>query len=254
MKKVSIHKRNEFVRGADGYSLLAKRAMNAIYWAYQKHGLYSHSSIPISFSTLRQLMHLETTNAYVDLLKEALLELKRPIELNNFYHPVMEVTYRWYATSFINDVGFRKSDNGDWVADIEVPNLIKYIMQQPGNFTMLELVPYLNRFRTKYAMKLYEYLKSFSGYGYLEVSQAHMMRLLGLSETSKYRYMSDLTSLLDRQLAEIASKSDLSGVRLVKSKSLRRSRLFRIVLNPSSSRKVAQKDAQEALEGIINRF
>jgi len=257
-KKITVHKRNEFIRGTDDYSLLAKRAMNTIYWAYQKHNLYKHHKVPISFSTLRKMMNLESNNDYVEDIKDALRELKTPIELNNFYHPIAEVEYQWYMTSFINDAGFRKDDHNEWIADIEVGNLIKYIMQLEGNkgqgFTMLELVPYLNKFRTKYAMKLYEYLKSFGAYSYLNISQKHMMKLLALDEKSTYRHYAKLRELVDRQIKEIAKKSDLPDVKIIKSKILAKEKTFRIQINPKSKKEVDKTEAKTALESLVKRF
>ncbi len=253
-KKISIHKKNEFIRGTDDYSLITKRAMNTIYWAYQKHNFYKYDKVPIRFSTLRKMMNLESNNDYVEDIKKALRELKTPIELNNFYHPISKQTYSWYMTSFINDVGFRRDADGNWIADVEVGKLIKYIMQLEGNFTMLELVPYLNKFRTKYAMKLYEYLKSFGVYSYLDISQKHMMKLLALNEKTKYRYMSDLTILVERQLKDIAKKSDLTHVKLIKSKSLSKEKKFRIIINPKSKKEADKTKAKTALENLIKRF
>jgi len=253
-KKISIHKKNEFIRGTDDYSLLAKRAMNTIYWAYQRHNLYKYDKVPISFRTLRDMMNLQKSNDYVSDIKDALRELKKPIELNHFYHPISEVEYQWYMTSFINDSGFRKDEKGEWVADIEIGNLIKYIMQLPGNFTMLELVPYLNKFRTKYAMKLYEYLKSFGGFGYIDITQNHMMKLLGIGEKSSYKYYGDLSRLVERQLKDIADKSDMKQVRLVKTKSLAKEKKFRIIINPKSKKEVKKTEAKSALENLIKRI
>jgi len=252
--KVTIHKKNEFIRGTDDFSLLAKRAMNTIYWAYQKHNLYKHHKVPISFATLRKMMNLESNNDYVEDIKEALRELKTPIELNNFYHPIAEIEYKWYMTSFINDAGFRKDTDGNWVADIEVGNLIKYIMQLDGNFTKLDLVQYLNKFRTKYAMKIYEYLKSFGAYSYLNITQKHMMKLLALDEKSKYRYYSQLFILVERQTKEIAKKSDLQQVKLLKSKALSKDKIFRIQINPKSKKEVDKTEAKIALNNLIKRF
>ncbi len=253
-KKITIHKKNEFIRGTDDYSLLAKRAMNTIYWAYQRHNLFKYDKVPISFSTLREMMNLQTSNDYVSDIKDALRELKKPIELNHFRHPIDEVEYQWYMTSFINDAGFRKDDKGEWVADIEIGNLIKYIMQLPGNFTMLELVPYLNKFRTKYAMKIYEYLKSFGGYGYIDISQKHMMKLLSLSEDSQYKYYSPLARLVERQLKDIAKNSDLNQVKMIKSKTLAKEKMFKIIINPKSKKQVEKTEAKTVLEDLIKRI
>jgi len=253
-----IHKRNEFNRGMDNYSLLGKRAMNTIYWVYQKNNLYKYNTVAISFSTLRKMMNLESSNDYVKDIKKALIELKKPIELNNFHHPIKKFQYQWYVTSFINDAGFRKTDDGEWVSDIEVGNLTKYVMQLDNDkgqgFTMLELVPYLNKFRTKYAMKLYEYLRSFGGYSYIDLNQKYIMKLLALDEDSKYKYMSDLTILLERQLKEIAKKSDLTEVKLIKSKTLTKEKKFRIIINPKSKKSVDKIEAKTALESLIKRF
>jgi len=54
-----------------------------------------------------------------------------------------------------------------------------------GNFTKLELIDIVNKLRTKYAMKLYEYLQSLGGYKYIDITHKHMLKLLGLIEIIK---------------------------------------------------------------------
>ena len=54
-KEITIHKKNEIVRGGDRLSLIGKRALNAIYYLIQKNNLYNAYKIKIRFSTLRQL-------------------------------------------------------------------------------------------------------------------------------------------------------------------------------------------------------
>ena len=261
MKKIKVHKRNEVIRGSDDYSLNAKKAMNAIYYGMQKHrelGTFKHDQMTIQFTTLRKLMNLEKDGAYVEVMKEALTELMQPIHLHNYYHPIDEIEYSWYATTFLTDAGFHKRDNGEWVAQIRVSPLMKHVMQLANNqgqgFTELELIPYLNKFRTKYAMKLYEYLKSFGAYSYLNITQKHMMKLLKLDDNSKYRYMSDLTILVERQLKEIAKKSDLKEVKLLKSKTLAKEKIFKIQINPKSKKEADKTEAKTALDNLIKRF
>jgi hypothetical protein len=101
---------------------------------------------------------------------------------------------------------------------------------------------------------LYEYLKSFGGYRYLDITQKHLMKLLNLDEKSKYRYMSDLTILLERQLKDIAKKTDLKEVKLIKSKALSKEKTFRIIINPKSKKDVEKTEAKTALENLIKRF
>ncbi len=253
-QKITIHKKNEIVRGTDDYSLMAKRALNTIYWAVQKHNLYSSPEVNIRFSTLREKMNLTSTNDYVDDIKSALIELRKPMELNHYYHPVDKREYLWLSISFLDKAGFSKNEQGEWVVNIAVNALIKHLMQVEGNFTKLELLPYLHKFRTKYATKLYEYLESFKGYRYLDISQNHLMLLLSLDENSKYKYYSQLKELLERQLNEIAKKSDLTEVKLMNSKLLTKEKKFRIRINPKSKKDADKLQAQTALDSLIKRF
>lgn len=260
-KSIKVHKRNEVTRGSDIYSLNTKKAMNAIYYGIQKHrelGTYKHDQITIQFSTLRKLMDLDNDGSYVTIMKDALTELMQPIHLHNYFHPIDEIEYSWYATTFLIDAGFYKRDNGDWVTQIRVSPLIKHLMQLPNNqgqgFTELELIPYLNKFRTKYSMKIYEYLKSFGAYSYLDITQNHMMKLLALDEKSKYNYYSQLFVLVERQTKDIAKKSDLKQVKLMKSKTLSKDKIFRIQINPKSKKEADKTEAKTALENLIKRF
>jgi hypothetical protein len=252
--KTTIHKKNELVRGTDDYSLMAKRALNTIYWAIQKHKLYNSKELNIRFSTLREKMNLTSTNDYVEDIKNALIELRNPMELNHYYNPMDKREYLWLSISFLDKAGFFKNKQGEWIVNISVNPLIKHLMQIEGNFTKLELLPYLHKFRTKYATKLYEYLQSFKGYRYLDISQKHLMQLLALSDKSKYKYYSQLKELIERQLREISKKSDLTDVKIVNSKVLSKEKKFRIQINPKSKKDADKLQAQSTLESLIKRF
>ena len=128
------------------------------------------------------------------------------------------------------------------------------MMQLEGNFTPLNLLPYLNKFRTKYAMKIYEYLSSFGAYSYINITQKHMMKLLALDEKSKYKYYSQLLELVERQIKEIANKTDLKEVKLLKTKALAKDKTFRIIINPKSKKEVEKTEAKTALENLVKRF
>lgn len=253
-KKITIHKKHEIVRGTDDYSVMGKRALNTVYWAMQKYGMYKHEYMLIRFSTMRKMMNLESDQRYVETIKDALLELMKPMEMNNFHHPIHDELFQWYSTSVLDEAGFKKNEKDEWVVHVKVSTLVRYIMQLKGGFTPLELIPYANQFRTKYAMKIYEYLKSFGAYAYLDITQKHMMKLLSLDEKSKYRYMSDLTTLIERQLNEITKKSDLSEVKLLKSKALSKDKIFRIQINPKSKKQADKTEAKTALDSLIKRF
>ena len=81
-----------------------------------------------------------------------------------------------------------------------------------------------------------------------------MMKLLNLDEKSKYRYMSDLSTMVERQLKEIAKKSDLPNVKLIKSKTLSKDKIFRVQINPKSKKEVDKTEAKTALDNLIKRF
>jgi len=247
---LTIHKKNELIRGNDIYSINAKRALNAIYWGLQKHKLYTEEYFKFSFTTLRKMMSLENDNRYIERMKEALQELQQPLSLNNFYHPLQKQTFDWYSIAFIDEVGFIK-ENNEWIATIKTNPTIKHLMQIEGNFTKLDLVQYINKFRTKYAIKLYEYLKSFDNYRYIDITQQHLIKLFILDKNSKYRYMSDLTILLERQIKELIKKSDLKELKLDNRKELKKEKKFRIYINPKVKKKNASK---EELENVLNRI
>jgi peptidyl-tRNA hydrolase len=261
-KKITIHKRNEIVRGADLYSLNAKRCFNAIYYLYQKNrelfAKYEEKGVSymsIKFSTLRNLMSLEKDNNYVEIIKEAIRELQTTlIELNNWTNPVTGKKYLWYSTKFLNDAHISKDNN--IAVSLEISTLFKELMIDQKNFTPLNLIEYMNKFRTKYAMKLYEYLKSFGGYKYIDISQKHLLKLLGLPEDHKtYKYYYELKRVIERQLKEIANKTDLKEVKLLNYKSLAKEKIFRIIINPKASKKTAKpKEIEDVLNAMIKRF
>ena len=260
---ITIFKRNEVARGTDMYSLNGKKCFNAIYYIYQKNrdmfAQYEDNNIAymsLKFSTLRDIMGLQKDNNYVEVIKDAIRELQTTlIELNNWVNPANGKKYAWYSTKFLNDANV-EHDNIITV-QLEISTLFKQLMRAHINFTPLDLVQYMNKFRTKYAMKLYEYLKSFGNYRYLDIPQSHLMRLFGLAEDNKtYKDFSQLRRLLERQLKELIKKSDLKELKLDDSKQLKKDKIFRIYINPKAKKKTATKeDTKQILDSLsINRF
>jgi len=245
-KNLTIHKRNEIVRGADDYSLFAKRAMNIIYYLIQKNNLYSYEKITVPFSNFRSLMNLDKEQNYVSIIKEAFLELKKTIELHNFNHPD-GTHYKWYATSFLNGVGFTKKEDNRWYVTIEPNKTIKLIMQLQGNFTKLDLLIYQNKMRTKYGMKFYEFLKSFENYRYITLSSDFIRKLLKLENSKTYKHFADLKRLINRQINEIKEKTDLKELEL----EITKEKEFKFIINPKSKQ---QKPSKEEKEKKLNEF
>ena len=265
-KEVTIHKRNEMIRGTDNLSVHGKRLVNAIYYLIQKNVndgkselIKSLDYIPIEFPYLRKMLGLENVQSYIKEIEDAFTELHKPIQLNNFTNPKDGHLYNWYSLSFISEASYKIDDNKK-VAYVSLSPLTKWLMinthNLEGSFTELKLIPIVNKLRTKYAMKLYEYLKSFETYRYLDITQKHIMRLFGLDEKSKYRYMSDLLILLNRQIKELINKSDLKELKIDDSKQLKKDDIFRIYINPKAKKKTAKKDdVEQVLKNLsIKRF
>ena len=254
-KKITIHKANELVRGGDRYSVFAKRLLNTLYLTIQKSNAFNADYMIISFAYIRNFMNLEKEQNYVGIMKQSFEELQQPLQLNNFKDPRTGEEWNWFCCSFIDEVGFTKSENGQWVAKVKVNSLIKYLMARQKNFTKLELIPYMNRMRTKYSMKLYEYLMSFKNYYYIEITQKHLMRLFGIAEDDKtYKNYSDLKRLLMRQLNEIAKKTDLKEVELQDNTALSKQKIFRVKIHKKKTKEMQEKPGKELIQEMLEKM
>jgi plasmid replication initiation protein len=182
MKNITLHKSNEIVRGGDGLSVHAKRLLNSIYYLIQTNvnkgntkAIENATYIPLEFPYLRKMMGLEKVESYIKEIEDAFTELQEPIQLNNFKNPRDGKLYNWYSISIISEASW-SIDNNKKVAYIALAPLVKWLMinTNNGNFTKLDLIPTINKLRTKYSIKLYEYLKSFGAYRYLDISQKRL--------------------------------------------------------------------------------
>ena len=82
-KDISIHKRNEMIRGGNAYSLAAQRLGNGIYHHVQINKLYESKPFKIPIRDVRSIMKLDNNNAYVEVVKRSLKELSTPFVLYN---------------------------------------------------------------------------------------------------------------------------------------------------------------------------
>jgi len=265
MKDITLHKSNQIIRGGDKLTVHGKRLLNAIYFIVQfnvnsgkKELMENLEYLPLEFPYLRKMMGLQKVESYIKEIENAFTELQQSIQLNNFKNPRDGKLYNWYSISIISEASW-SIDNNKKIAYISLAPLVKWLMihTNDGNFTKLDLIPTINKLRTKYSMKLYEYLKSFGNYRYLDIPQSHLMRLFGIDEENKtYKDFSQLRRLLERQLKELIKKSDLKELKLDDSKQLKKDKIFRIYINPRARKKTAPKeDIKNILESLsINRF
>ncbi len=255
-KSIKIKKQNELIRGRDGLSLYGKRCLNSIYYLIQENlktnpNILKSEYIIFKLAGLKKLMNLEKVNNYIDIIKNSLKELQKPMELNNFKHPD-GTNYSWYSFSPLNDVGFTKNKNDEWIVKIKLSNLTKHLIEKKENYTTLELLPYLNKMRTKYSMKLYEYIKSFEKYHHIDITHNHIIKLFELNPDSKYKYFSQVKQLLERQIKEIKEKTDLKNIKMIENK---KEKYFRIIINPKSKNILKdKKEIDNILNNIIKKF
>ena len=81
------------------------------------------------------------------------------------------------------------------------------------------------------------------------------MKLLGFKEDHEtYKNYSALKRLLERQIKEIAKKTDLNQVKLIDNKLLSKEKKYRIIINPKSKRDVSQLEAKTALENLLQKI
>lgn len=254
-KEITIHKKNEIVRGGDKLSLMGKRALNSIYYLIQKNNFYDVYKFKVRFSVLRELMGLNENNDYVDRIKEGLRELMETIELNNWTNPLDGITYNWYATRFINEVNFKK-ENDEWYAIIEPNKTITGLMKLKENFTELQLIPAMNKLRTKYAMKLYEFFKSFEKFRYIDLPQDYILRILGLQDVKTYNSYYELKRLLERQIKELNKKTEFEKLKLLEpTKDMKKEKIYRFIINPKNKQILKdRKKIEEMTANLFKRF
>jgi len=100
-------------------------------------------------------------------------------------------------------------------------------------------------------MKLYEYFKSFESYHYLDICDEHMRKLLNIKDIKKYKYFSTLTQLVERQMKEITSKSDLNEITY---KAIKVTKTFRFLINKKSKKNADKAEAKAILDNLIKRI
>ena len=266
-KQVTLHKRNELTRGGDPLSIHAKRCLNAIYYFIQynvnkgKAEIIEKSDyITIEFSYLRKMMGLEKVESYIKEIQDTLTELqKTTLQLNNFRNPKDNQVYQWYSMSFLADAYWKLDEkSGKKVAYVELPKLMKWLMihSSEGNFTKLDLIPTINKLRTKYAMKLYEFFKSFEKFRYIDLPQDYLFRILGLQDKKDYQYYSHLARLLKNQIKELNKKTEFEYLKLAEpTKEMKKEKIYRFIINPKAKKILKdKKKIEEMTQSLFKRF
>jgi len=206
------------------------------------------------------MLGLEKVESYIKEIQDTLKELqKATLELNNFRNPKDDQVYQWYSMSFLADASWKLDEkSGKKIAYIALPPLMKWLMihSNDGNFTKLELIPIINKLRTKYAMKLYEFFKSFERFRYIDLPQDYLLRILGLQENKTYKSYYEFKRLLQRQVKELNKKTDLEHLKLLEpTKEMKKEKIYRFIINPKAKRVLKdRKKIEEMTQSLFKRF
>ncbi len=230
-----IYKKNELIRGnLMGLSLHANKAMNGLYYHITKNGLEGQKSFTVPYSRLRKMMHLEKITSYVEIIDNALLELATTrLELRN-YKSIADGRefYRFYL-AFLSDFKVEKKHNAgknidQWIVEVRIYYEMRAMIQRAkteGNWTQIEWFKYSNKFRSKFSLGLYEYLKSFKNdNNYIKIELIELNQIFGLikangnsqiknrKEITKPKQLWEVLIIINRCVKEIVAKSDLKDL------------------------------------------
>lgn len=153
-----LRKNNAITDAKNGeLSLGAMKALDAILHIYQQT---QEIKMQLELSYLRNKLGLQNNNAYVDRIKNYLLELKLPFELRDFHDADTGRSVSWALTSFLNDVKSYKETQH--LVEINISeNFLNYMVEKAG-YTNIDL-SMSKKFKTKYGYKIYEmYLRYYS--------------------------------------------------------------------------------------------
>lgn len=234
--ELSIHKRNEIIRGGNTYSLTAQKLGNAVYHHVQINKVFKNERFNIPMSILRETMGLENSNNYHITIRKALKELAEPIELYNIDRisgmgKIGQETL-WQVAQFLIEPKVVKVGKEQYINTQMSPTLRLLIASSnEGNFTQLVLNTHLNNVKSKHSYILYEYLKSFENFNIIgnriEFAHDRLDKMFNLEHKKKYLYFSSFKALLERAIEDLNANTDMS-LRLSVDKSLKKYYIHRI--------------------------
>ena len=215
-----IHKANEVIHNMPNLSLESMRLLNELYYQVQirknkknqdslKYDSLDFYRLQFTQTQLKKWMGIEKYNNYSKMIKKSLTELKETIELKNVR--VNEEREKEYVVvSFINEYSKEYEDINNKhqkMYEIEINHTMHQIIinSNIGYFTKLNL-EYQSKFKTKNAIRLYEYCKSFQKQSYTPPMSLDLLNKLFISN---YKYMSEALKVLHRNLKIVNDISDI---------------------------------------------
>ena len=217
-KDISIHKSNAMIRGGNRYTLNAQRLGNGIYNYIQKHNYYKKELFKIPIQDVKEIMNLCNTNAYVEVVKKAIIELSTPFVLYNpkdlipFHKGGQEVL--WQSVQFLTDAAIVKEDKNIYITGKLTDSLRLLIANtNEGNFTPLLLNGELKNIKSKHSHVLYEYISSYKTHpqykNRIEFKQKRLDMMFNLANSKKYKYFSSFLPVLERCVEDINENTSM---------------------------------------------
>lgn len=256
-KEISINKRNEMIRGGNTYSLSAQKLGNAIYHHVQLNRVFKDARFTIPVSSVREIMGLEKTNSYQNVIKSAVYELAQPITLYNL-DQLSGMRKKgqenlWQIAQFLIEPKIIKVGKEKYIEAQMSPTLrVLIASSNEGNFTQLVLNTHLNKLKSKHSYVLYEYIKSFQDFnilgGKIEFSQERLDKMFNMEFNETYLYFSSFKALLERCIKDLNKNTDMS-LRLAVDKPLKKYYIYRIK-QEEAKQKQKQKQKDEGYKGF----
>lgn len=250
---ISIHKRNEVIRGGNTYSLSAQKLGNAIYHHVQLNRVYKDQRFQIPVATLREIMGLEKSNSYHSTIKNAVQELAAPITLYNI-DKLTGMSKKgqntlWQQAQFLIEPKMIKKGKEMYI-DAQMSPTIRVLIasSNEGNFTQLVLNTHLNQVKSKHSYVLYEYLQSFNNFkvlgGKVELSQERLDKMFNMEHNKKYIYFSSFKQLLERCVKDLNENTDMA-LELIVDKPIKKYYIYRIKQKEAKAKEKRKEKSQE---------
>jgi len=243
-KDITIHKRNEIIRGANTYSLLAQRVGNAVYHHVQLNKVYKDEEFSMKINVIRSITGLDNNHNYIKVIEKAIMELAQPIQLYNLDRITghrKRGHSMWQAVQFLHDPEIYK-EGKDLFLRAKMSSLMRVLIasNEQGNFTPLVLNQHLNKVKSKHSYILYEYMKSFEDFNIvgnkIPLDFERLDHMFNLKYNKKYKYFSSFKQLLERCIEDLNDNTDMC-VELSVNKSEKKYYIHRLKNKEEATRK-----------------